>query len=404
MKVMVVHNRYRSAAPSGENRVVDQESRLLENAGHQVAHFERESDEIDDWSVWQKASLPARVVWNPATRTALGEALRGFRPDVVHVHNTFPLLSPSVLTACRTARVPVVATLHNYKTLCASGDFYRAGQVCHRCANGSPVAALVHRCYRNSVAATTPVVVSGMVNRSAWRRLVSAYIFISASQRQLLTELRAPRERCFVKANFVPRMDTVPAVAKQPMVLYAGRLDEAKGVPLLLAAWDRYRAAAGDGGLRLCIVGGGPLAGDVERWAVGRRDVDVVGLTDRAECLRLLAQARAAILPSQWEETFGLVAVEAMAVRTPPVAPAHGSFPELITPGVDGALYRPGDPADLARVLADIDTHPDRYAGYGANAAATYERRFRPEDNAEELVRILRFAIEHPVFRSRGGR
>ena len=137
MRVLVVHNRYRSAAPSGENRVVDQESGALRSRGHAVELFECRSDDIEAWSPLRKASLPARVVRNPQARQALAARLRVFEPDVVHVHNTFPLLSPSVLYACRDAGVPVVATLHNYKLLCASGDFYRAGAVCHDCAGGS---------------------------------------------------------------------------------------------------------------------------------------------------------------------------------------------------------------------------------------------------------------------------
>ena len=116
------------------------------------------------------ATLPARVVWNPETRRDLEQVLRRFRPDVVHVHNTFPVVSPSILYACRDERVPVVVTLHNYKLLCASGDFFRDGEVCHDCAGGNPMPALVHRCYRGSVVATVPTVVAARVHRRAWRR------------------------------------------------------------------------------------------------------------------------------------------------------------------------------------------------------------------------------------------
>ena len=160
MRILVAHNRYRSTAPSGENRVVDQERAALTGRGHDVELFERHSDEIEDWTALQKATLPARVIWNPdqPARPAAGAAR--FRPDVVHVHNTFPLLSPSVLYACRDAGVPVVVTLHNYKLLCASGDFFRDGAVCHDCAGGNPVPGWSHRCYRGSRLATVPTVVA----------------------------------------------------------------------------------------------------------------------------------------------------------------------------------------------------------------------------------------------------
>lgn len=403
MRVMIVHNRYRSAAPSGENRVVDQEGELLAARGHQVERFEYRSDDIDEWPAWRKGTLPARVVWNPAARRALGESLRRFGPDVAHVHNTFPLLSPAVLYACRDERVPVVSTLHNYKLLCASGDFFRQGAVCHDCAGGNPLASLAHRCYRGSALATVPAVLNGAVHGPAWRRLVSAYIFISAAQRDLMAGLRLDPRRVFVKHNFVPPV-TGPRMPKRRRVVYVGRLDEAKGVPLLLAAWDRYRADAGDDALRLGVVGSGPLAGQVAEWAAGRPSVDVAGLVDRRRCLELVAEARAAVIPSQWEETFGLVAVEAMAVGTPPVVSAHGSFPELVTPGHDGVSFRPGDAADLAAVLHDVDANPGRYAEYGRRAEDTYRRRFDPETNVEELLRIYRFAASSPAPEPATGR
>ncbi len=136
MRILVAHSRYRSAAPSGENRVVDQETAALAALGHEVELFERRSDDIEGWPAVRKAALPAAVVWNGEARRDLRAVLRSRRPDVVHVHNTFPLLSASVLYACRDAGVPVVATLHNYKLACASGDFFRDGVVCHDCADG----------------------------------------------------------------------------------------------------------------------------------------------------------------------------------------------------------------------------------------------------------------------------
>jgi glycosyltransferase involved in cell wall biosynthesis len=112
----------------------------------------------------------------------------------------------------------------------------------------------------------------------------------------------------------------------------------------------------------------------------------------------VISQARAVLLPSVWEETFGLVAVEAMALGVPPIAAGHGSFPELITPGVDGVLFPPGDPAALAAVIADVEAHPERYETQGEQARKAYEQRFDPEDNVGQLLSIYRFAIAHPVW------
>ena len=396
MRILLVHNRYRSAVPSGENRVVDQEGEALAALGHEVRRFTRESDEISQWSLLKKASLPARTIWNWESFHDLKAVLREYRPEVVHVHNTFPLLSAAVLHACRDAGVPVVATLHNYGLACANRAFFRDGAVCHDCAHRPPVSAVLHGCYRDSRAATLPVAIAMTAHRRAWRSLVSAYILISASQRDLLRGVGLPEDRVFVRYNLIPRRDRLQT-APEPMVVYAGRLDEIKGVRLLMAGWDRYREEAGEPGLRLAIAGAGTLDDEVTAWASTRPSVVLTGALSSAECAGLISRARAVLLPSAWEETFGLVAVEAMAAGVPPIAAGHGSFPELITPGVDGALFDPGDPAALGRAIADVERNPEQYATYGEQARKTYEQRFDPERNLAELLEIYRFAIAHPA-------
>jgi len=179
-------------------------------------------------------------------------------------------------------------------------------------------------------------------------------------------------------------------------VVYAGRLDEAKGLPLLMDAWDRYRQAPGGPGLRLVIAGAGPLEREVAAWASARPSVDMVGHVDSGRCAELISRARAVLVPSAWEETFGLVAVEAMAVGTPPIAAGHGSFVELISPGVDGALFRPGDPGALALAIADAEAHPEQYETYGDQARKTYEQRFDPDQSLKHLLEIYDFAIANP--------
>jgi glycosyltransferase involved in cell wall biosynthesis len=397
MRILLVHNRYRSGAPSGENRVVDQEGEVLAALGHEVTRFGRSSDEIEQWPMAKKAALPARTIWSRETYRDLTAALREQRPEVVHVHNTFPLLSAAVLHACRDARVPVVATIHNYRLACANGTFFRQGAVCHDCAGGQNYRAVVHGCYRGSRAATAPVVVAMGVHRQTWRSLVSAYIFISASQRDLLKGFDPAPDRVFVRYNLIPRRDR-PQAARTPTVVYAGRLDEPKGVRLLMAGWDHYLEQPDEPGLSLAIAGAGPLGDETARWASARPSVTMTGPLSSDKCAELIAGARAVLLPSVWEETFGLVAIEAMAAGVPPVAAAHGSFTELITSGVDGVLFSPGDPAALGRAVADVERNPEQYQAYGEQARKTYEKRFDPERSVEELLEIYRFAIANPAF------
>jgi glycosyltransferase involved in cell wall biosynthesis len=396
MRILIVHNRYRSAAPSGENRVVEQEGEALAALGHEVMRFGRSSDEIGQWPVAKKASLPVRPIWSRETYRDLKAVLRRDRPEVVHVHNTFPLLSAAVLYACRDARIPVVATIHNYRLLCANGTFFRDGTLCRDCAHGSPLPAVLHGCYRGSPAATAPVALAMGLHRQAWRSLISAYVFVSGPQRDLLQEARLPPRRVFVRHNLIPRRDR-PQTARWPTVVFAGRLDEAKGVRLLMEGWDSYRAKSGEPGLKLVIAGGGPLGDEVATWASARPSVELHGTVSADRCAELISSARAVLLPSVWRETFGLVAVEAMAAGVPPVAAGHGAFTELITPGVDGVLFSPGDPAALALAIADIEANPERYEAYGDRARQTYEQRFDPQRSMEDLLGIYRFAVAHPV-------
>ena len=396
MRVLLVHSRYRSAAPSGENRVVDQESEELARAGHEVRRFEKDSDEIEHWSAAQKALLPARVVWSRESHRELTATLRAYRPDVVHVHNTFPLVSASVLYACRDASVPVATTLHNYRLMCAPGDFMRDGAVCHDCMGRLPLPAAVHGCYRGSRAATAPLVVANVAHRKAWRSLVSAYVFISAAQRDLHRALDLPASRVFVRHNMIPYRDLRP-VPRDPLVAYIGRLEPAKGVPLLMQAWDRYLASSREPALRLAIAGAGSLDREVAGWASARPSVDKLGLIPPGQVRELTARARAVLVPSVWEETFGLVVVEAMAAGTPAIAAAHGSFTELVTPGADGVLFPPGDPGGLADAVADVAAHPEKYENYGRQARESYEQKFNPDDSLKHLLEIYSFAMTYPV-------
>ncbi len=395
MKVLVVHNRYRSASPSGEDRVVEQEAAALAANGHSVQRFERFSDDIARRSLGARALVPVQVLWNDEVRRSLSRVLRDFRPDVVHVHNTFPLLSPSVLYACRQERAPVIATMHNYRLVCSSGDFFRDGEVCHDCVGRLPLPAVRHGCYRSSVLATLPLAAGSVAHRRAWRTMVSAYVFLSAAQRDLMATDGLPPERLFVKPNFAPP-PSLPQVP-QHIVIYAGRFTESKGVNTLMDAWDKYRSQSPKKHLRLMMVGGGPLEHQVRSWAAARPSVEWVGMLSRDACSSLLAQARAAIVPSAWEETFGLVVIEAMAAGVPSVASSHGSFPELIRDGVDGLLVEPGNARALAAVFQDIDTQPERYMALGHAARQTYEQRYTESANIRQLLAIYQYALENPA-------
>jgi glycosyltransferase involved in cell wall biosynthesis len=384
LRVFVVHNRYRSTTAGGEDRVVDQEIDLLETAGHRVTLFERRSDDIASMPATDKAALPLRVPWNSPVRLELAARLRRERPDVVHVHNTFPLLSPSVAAACADAGVPAVATLHNYRMVCPPGTLYRNGRLCTDCAGTVPIPAIQHGCYRGSRLATVPIAVGVAANRRHWWPGISRFFCISQAQRQVLVHAGMPAERLRVKYNFVPE----PGIARRGVgahILFLGRLTEEKGVRLLMSGWDQLRARC-DLGVPLVIAGSGPLGDEVSRWAGGRSDVRYLGSRTRAECLDLTTRATAVVAPSTWLETFGLVVVEGMAVGTPAIAAGHGSFVELIEDGHTGLLHRPGDPNSLADCIRRVVASPEMNTLMGKAARRRYELDFTPAAGLDGLL------------------
>ncbi|MFF4800885.1 glycosyltransferase [Streptomyces sp. NPDC001351] len=402
MHILVVHNRYASAQPSGENKVVDQEVELLRAAGHRVEVFERRSDDIAARSLLGKVAVPLLVPWNPAVRTELAAKLRNERPDVVHVHNVFPLLSPAVLAACADAGVPAVATLHNYTQVCPPGTLQRDGRPCTECVGTAvPLPAVRHGCYRGSRLATVPLAVSMSANRRRWWSGVERFFCISAAQRDTLVRAGMPAERLAVKHNFVPDPGERRA-GEGEHLLYLGRLAEAKGVRLLMAAWDEL-AASGCVGVPLVIAGTGPLEAEVTAWAAGRDDVRYVGLYDTAECQKAIAQSVAVVAPSTWLEAFGLVVVEAMAAGVPVVAAGHGAFVELVEEGVTGLLHKPGESASLASCIRRIAAEPGHNREMGRAARLRYEQGFSPAVGLDRLVDEYRTAIAGRSAQTRGG-
>ena len=391
MRVMVVHNRYRSSQPSGENRVVDQESELLRSGGVDVQRVERSSDEIASMPTLQKALIPARIVWSERERRMIRGSIRRTRPDVVHVHNTFPLLSPAVLAGCTDEHVPVVMTLHNFRLVCANGALFRDGRPCERCVDREPWAAVRFGCYRGSRTMTLPVAAMIGLHRSidTWGRCVSRFIVMSEFGRDMMTRAGLPPDRLVVKPNFVPDAG-VRRAGPGEYLLYLGRLAPEKGLDLLAQAWTRVRA-----GTRLLIAGDGPERKRVEAWARYTPGVECLGRRTTDECARLLERARALIVPSRWYETFALVVVEAFAAGVPPIGPAHGPFPELIDDEVNGLLFEPGSVSGLAAAIDRLVLDDGLSLAAGSAARTTYEDRYTPEGNLGALLAVYRDAAAH---------
>lgn len=379
-RVMLVHNAYQQ--PGGEDSVVEAEAALLQSRGHPVAFFGRHNDEV---AALSRGALAAQALWSPRTVKEFGEALMDFRADVVHVHNTFPLISPSVYWTAARAGVPVVQTLHNYRLLCPQAMFLRQGRVCEDCLGRIPWRGSVHGCYRDSSAQTAVVGAMVTLHRGlgTWRNKVTRYIALNEFCRRKFVEGGLPADKIVVKPNFVDLPPPPPAERRG--YLFVGRLSPEKGLEVLLQAW-----ASADADAFLRVAGDGPqaalLQGQPRVQALGRKPADGV----REE----MVHARALLMPSIFYEGFPRTLVEAFACGLPVIASRIGSLAELVEDGVTGLLFEPGNADDLARKLRWAEAHPGEMAEMERRARARYEAEFTAERNYAQLVAIYRDAME----------
>lgn len=381
MKVLVVHNRYVSSVPSGENTVVDNEIASLRESGVEVVTYLRSSDEIPDFGALERLTLPLRPTWSRRDTSAIRELIAVERPDVMHLHNPNPLISMAAVRVARRAGVPVVQTVHNHRHTCLNGLFLRDGRDCHDCLGRRlPWPGMVHACYRDSNAQSVAMGVALATHYGTYRmidRLIALTPEIAAS-------LRASGfdpQRIVVKPNAVP--DPGPATPPGRGVVFVGRLRDEKGVALLLDAWSRHP----DGALGpLTFVGDGPDAPLVRAAAAGRSDVVAAGQLDRGGVGTAIRSAAAVVVPSIWSEALPLIVLEAFASGRPVVATNVGGLPAVVTPDV-GWVVEPTVDA-LAGALARTADVGSR----GKAARELYESTYSPQVVLQQLVAIYRDA------------
>jgi glycosyltransferase involved in cell wall biosynthesis len=378
-RVMMVHNAYQQAG--GEDGVVAAELKLLRDRGHEVIELRRDNLEIQTMAAPRVA---ADTLWSASAHAQALEMLRTHRPDIVHVHNTFPLISPSLYWACAKAGVPVVQTLHNFRLACPQAMFLRDGKVCESCLGKMPWPALWHGCYRGSRVQTAVMFGMLAVHRAAgtYENKVSRYIALSEFGRNKFIEAGLPSQRIVVKPNFVVGATTSHTADRRGM-LFVGRLSAEKGIAVLGEAW---RACSGTD---LRVAGVGEADGSLQ----ASEGIDMLGKQTAAQVQREMMAATALVLPSICFENFPLTLVEAFSCGLPVIASRIGALAELVEHGVTGLLFTPGDAADLARTVQWAAAHPQEMATMGRNARALYERRYTPEVNHRQLLNIYRAAI-----------
>lgn len=389
MKILLIHNSYREAG--GEDVVFQRESELIRSAGHVVSHYRRSNEEIREGSVIRQIDLARRTIWASDSSEEVRRILRTTRPDVVHAHNTFPLISPSIYSACRREGIAVVQTLHNYRLLCPGANFFRDGRPCEDCTTHGLWQGVWHGCYRGSRVGTAAVSLMLAVHRQlgTWTDLVDRFIVLTEFARKKFIQCGLPAAKLSLKPNFV-EPDPGARTSDGGYAIYVGRLAREKGVHTLLSAWSQLKEP-----IPLHIIGDGPALAELKSFATSHVSSAVYfrGSLPANAVMSAMKQARFLVFPSELYETFGLAIIEAFACGVPVLASNLGVMQELVEDGRTGLIFRVGDPQDLAAKVTRAWENPDTMRQFGINARAEYESKYTAEQNYKILLNIYRDAI-----------
>ena len=379
LRILMVHNAYQHRG--GEDSVVEAEIELLESRGHDVSIYTRSNDAISDLP---RVSLACQTIWSKKTVSDIDVKILDFKPDVIHVHNTFPLISPSLYWAADKAGIPVVQTLHNFRLLCPQAMFLREGKICEDCLGHIPWRGAIRGCYRDSKIQSS--VLAGMVTihrvLGSWQNKVTRYIALNDFCRNKFIEGGLPAKRVVVKPNFVDF--SAPETVARSGFLFVGRLSAEKGIDVLVAACKKV------GNVHIRVAGTGPE----ENILMNVDGLLPIGAVDGDSVRSEMNAAMALILPSIWYENFPRTLVEAFGCGLPVIASRIGALAELVEDGVTGLLFEPGNANDLADKIQWANDNPERMIEMGVNARKLYETEFTAERNYEQLIAIYDTAID----------
>jgi len=384
-RILIIHNYYLQAG--GESTVFEAEKRLLLKHGHHVDTFTVSNSSLERM---RPAAQLLNALWNFDAYREVRALIRDVRPDIVHFHNTFPLLSPSVYYAVQAEGVPVVQTVHNYRMLCVNGLLFRGGHVCEDCIGKLPWRGVLHRCYRSSTRYSLAVALLLAVHRMlrTWQTKVDAYIALTEFALRQLVRGGLPESRIHLKPNFTQETAHESRVTDRNHVLFVGRLAEEKGIGTLLDAWRELAD------IPLVIIGDGPQRSLVEAYiaSAGTAAVTYHGAQPHEEVLKMMRQARLLVFPSQWYEGFPMTLIEAFASSVPVVAPNLGAMASIIQDEVNGLHFSPGDIRDLARQVRWAWEHPEKLQKMSEEAYRISVEKYSAEQNYQQLMLIYRKA------------
>lgn len=387
MNILIVHNYYK--LPGGEDTVVQSEKNLLESRGHKVVLYTRSNKELDELGILGKLLLPINTVFSMKTYREVKAIIKREKIDVLHVHNTLSLLSPSVYYAGFKCKIPVVQTVHNFRLLCPGATFYRDGKICEDCLHKGLRCAVKHRCYRGSLMNTLASVFTLKIHRllGTYRKL--NYICLTEFNKSKILQVPGVKEsQIFIKPNFTTKSVEYDDSIVRDGYLYVGRLEKIKGIDVLLKAWK----ILGDKAPKLTICGSGDLKDKCRKYIKknGLSSVDLLGQTPNEVVKDLLQKSKALIFSTQVYEGFPVAIAESFMMHTPVIVGDIGNAGSLINDGVTGVKFVYDDPGSLADVVSKFDSNGNGYSTLGENAYKDYQDKYTEEANYSILMDIYR--------------
>lgn len=378
MKILLVHNYYKEAG--GEDRVVQLEKELLERHGHDVTTYYRSNDEIK--GLWKIAKTLIQLSYSKKSKREFCEILKQTKPDVVHIHNFFMVITPSIVDACWESNIPVVMTLHNYRIVSPNAILFHKGRIDENSLQQSAYRCLFHRCYRRSIILTWAVarMIEYHRRRNTWNTRVTRFIVLTEFAKRKFIQGGIREERIAVKPNFIPPADLPSNIEKEDYYVFVGRLSEEKGLKLLLRSWRKIDKA-------IEIIGTGPLHRMVDQESDLQRNLHPRGFLPREETLRILSRAKALVFPSIWFEGFPMVLLEAFSVLTPVICSRIGGLPEIVIDEFNGLLFEPGSEDSLREVVARFENDPKLQRRLSLNCGSNLDR-CSPEHNYQLLSEV----------------
>lgn len=375
--ILIVHNYYQ--IPGGEDTVVANEKRLLEEYGHKVILYSRNNAEIKQMSKLQKLVLSVATIFNPRTYKEIKRLIKSESIEIVHVHNTFNLISPAVYYAARTMKVPVVQTVHNFRLLCPGATFYRDGHICEDCVGHGLWCAIKHGCYRGSRIQTLACVISTWFHRMTGIYGKISYICLTEfNKKKLLNLKQIELERVFVKPNFTYPPEVQNETGE--FYLFIGRVEEIKGVQIILKAFEKMPDK------RVVIAGAGTKLEEYRQQEKDYKNIEFTGFVPKDKLQNLLRRAKAVIVASQWYETFGMIVVESFASHVPVIVGDIGNVGSLIDDGINGVKFQYNSPSALIQAINKFEQMDQKTLGH--NAFQKYETCYEQKGNYETVKEI----------------